>query len=231
MLSGVASDEEVRSLAARFTPAELTRMLELIQKTAAGFIRSASRRLDAELCIVSLCQPQLQMDAQSLNVRISRLEEQIKTGNITVAAAPVQQTAEQPKAAMNEPKPQPIVAETAAKLGDELEPNVWSELCAQLRSELSPPEVGFFPASPNGPVKGVLQGDTLVLLCTNAFAKAVVDKREVLELVGRKTTAMLGRPIRVVAADKDNINVKNDQMEQLLQFGRDHSDIINIKKD
>ena len=231
MLSGVASDEEVRSLAARFTPADLARMLELIQKTAAGFIRSASRRLDAELCIVSLCQPQLQMDAQSLNVRLSRLEEQIKTGNITVAAAPVQQTAEQPKEASADPKPQPIAAETAASLGDELEPNVWSEFCAQLRTELSPPEVGFFPPSPNGPVKGVLQGDTLVLLCTNSFAKAIVDKQEVLEVATRKATAMLGRPIRVVAADKENINVKNDQMEQLLRFGRDHSDIINIKKD
>ena len=230
MLSGVASDEEVRSLAARFTPAELARMLELIQKTAAGFIRSASRRLDAELCIVSLCQPQLQMDAQSLNVRISRLEEQIKTGNITLNAAPAQQAVAPTPEKLEEPKPQALSVEEAA-LGDELEPNVWSEFCAQLRSELSPPEVGFFPASPNGPVKGVLQGDTLVLLCTNAFAKAVVDKQEVLDVATRKATAMLGRPIRVIAADKENLNVKNGQMEKLLQFGRDHSDIINIKKD
>ena len=125
----------------------------------------------------------------------------------------------------------PVAAEVAAVEGDELEPNIWSELCAQLRSELLPPEVGFFPASPNGPVKGILRGDILVLLCTNSFAKAVVDKREVLELVARKATAMLGRPIRVIAADKETINMKNDQMEQLLQFGRDHSDIINIKKD
>ena len=231
MLSGVASDEEVRSLAARFTPADLARMLELIQKTAAGFIRSASRRLDAELCIVSLCQPQLQMDAQSLNVRLSRLEEQIKTGNITVNAAPAVQTAGQPQQAVEAPKPQPVAVDAVAALGDELEPNVWAEFCAQLRSELSPPEVGFFPPSPNGPVKGILKEDILVLLCTNAFAKTIVDKREVLEVAARKATAMFGRPIRVVAADKENVNVKNDQMEQLLQFGRDHSDIINIKKD
>ena len=231
MLSGVASDEEVRSLAGRFTSAELTRMLELIQKTAAGFIRSASRRLDAELCIVSLCQPELQMDAQSLNVRISRLEEQIKTGNITVNAIPAQMSPTPTEQKEEAPKPQPVAADVAVAEGEELEINVWSELCAQLRSELSPPEVGFFPASLNGPVKGILRGDTLVLMCTNSFAKAVVDKREVLELAARKATAMLGRPIRVIAADKETVNVRNDQMEQLLQFGRDHSDIINIKKD
>ena len=231
MLSGVASDDEVRSLAGRFTPAELTRMLELIQKTAAGFIRSASRRLDAELCIVSLCQPELQMDAQSLNVRISRLEEQIKTGSITANAIPAQQNPAPAQEKAEVPKPQPVAADVAVAEGDELDINVWSELCDQLRSELSPPEVGFFPASLNGPVKGILRGDTLVLMCTNAFAKAVVDKREVLDLAARKATAMFGRPIRVIAADKETVNVRNDQMEQLLQFGRDHADLINIKKD
>ena len=144
---------------------------------------------------------------------------------------PVQQTPAPTQEKVETPKPQPVAVETAVAEGDELEPNVWSELCAQLRSELLPPEVGFFPASLNGPVKGVLKGNTLVLLCTNSFAKAVVDKREVLELAARKATAMLGRPIRAIAADKETMNVKNDQMEQLLQFGRDHSDIINIKKD
>ena len=171
------------------------------------------------------------MDAQSLNVRISRLEEQIKTGNITVNAIPVQMSPTPTEQKEEAPKPQPVAADVAVAEGEELEINVWSELCAQLRSELSPPEVGFFPASLNGPVKGILRGDTLVLMCTNSFAKAVVDKREVLELAARKATAMFGRPIRVIAADKDTVNVRNDQMEQLLQFGRDHSDIINIKKD
>ena len=230
MLSGVATDAEVRQLAERFTPAELVRMLELIQKTAAGFIRSASRRLDAELCIVSLCRPELQLDAQSLNVRLSRLEEQIKSGNITVKSAPAAQTGEQP-APVQEPV-QPMIAPPVEDIaGEELEPGVWAELCAQIRSELSPPEIGFFPSSPNGPVKGVMQGDVLVLLCTNNFAKTVVDKREVLELVARKAAGVLGRPIRVVAADKETAKTKNEQMEQLLKFGRAHSDIVNIKKD
>ena len=115
--------------------------------------------------------------------------------------------------------------------GEELEPGVWAELCAQVRSELSPPEVGFFPSSANGPVKGILQGDVLVLLCANAFAKTVVDKPEVLQLVARKASNILERPIRVVAADKETAKTKNEQMEQLLKFGRAHSDVVNIKKD
>ena len=67
----------------------------------------------------------------------------------------------------------------------------------------------------------------LVLSCANAFTKAVVDKPEVLELISRKVSAKLGHPVRVIASDKTN--VKNEQMEQLLQFGREHSNVIKIK--
>ena len=230
MLSGVASDEEVRQLAARFTPAELVRMLEQIQKTAAGFVRSASRRLDAELCIVSMCKPELQLDAQSLNVRLSRLEEQIKSGNIAVSPAQMLQNAEQtPETPLpNQPVIVPPVTDVT---GDEMEPAMWAEICAQVRSELSPPEIAFFPSSPNGPVKGILQGDVLVLLCTNAFAKTMVDKREVLDLVARKAANVLNRPVHVVAADKEITKTKSEEMEQLLKFGRAHSNVVTIKND
>ena len=228
MLSGVASDEEVRSLASRFTPAELARMLELIQKTAAGFIRSASRRLDAELCIVSLCQPDLQMDAESLNVRISRLEDQVRNGNIVVTPVPVANSA----SAEPEPAtPAPVVEMTMEQVGEELQPGMWADICAQVRSELSPPITGFFTSAENGPVKGRIEGDTVILLCANSFTKDVVDKREVLELVARKVSSKLGRQLRALAVDKAAARVKNEQMEQLLQFGRAHSDIVNIKKD
>ena len=65
----------------------LLRMMEKIEQTMSSFTRSASRRLDAELCIISLCQPELQLDQASLNARLTRLEEQIKSGAF-VAAAP-----------------------------------------------------------------------------------------------------------------------------------------------
>jgi len=229
MLSGVASDDEVRSLSVRFTPAELARMLETIQKTAAGFIRSASRRLDAELCIVTLCQPDLQMDVESLNVRISRLEDQVRTGTIVVNTEPAVGPApvnEKPAA----PAPA-VIKESAVQEGEDIQPGLWAEICAQVRSELSPPITGFFTPAENGPVKGRLQENTVILLCANAFAKDVVDKREVLELVARKVSSKLGRQMRAVAVDKTAAKVRNEQMEQLLSFGRAHSDIVNIKKD
>lgn len=88
MLSGVASDKEALELTKVLTSAELVRMMERLQETMAGFTRSASRRMDAELCIVELCQPELSLDTKALNARLTRLEEQVKSGAF-VPAAPV----------------------------------------------------------------------------------------------------------------------------------------------
>ena len=226
LLSGVASDEEVKSLSSRFTQPELVRMLDLIQKTSAGFVRSASRRMDAELCIVNLCQPELKLDAESLNTRLTRLEDRINSGDISVKQVTSVMHRQESASVSDESEIQPEDVAVQPELVDELPVGSWTEICAQIRKELKPPVSGFF--APNGPIQGVLQGNVFVLSCANAFTKAVVDKPEVLELVSRKVSAKLGQPVRVIASDKTN--VKNEQMEQLLQFGREHSNVIKIKE-
>ena len=84
--------------------------------------------------------------------------------------------------------------------------------------------------TPNAPIKGVLQGNKLVLVCANSFTMEVVNKPEILDIVSRKASAKLGTPIRAVAADQTGANVKSEQMERLLDFGRAHSDIVKIKE-
>ena len=231
LLSGVASDEEVKQLVKRFTSAELVRMLDLLQKTAAGFVRSSNRRMDVELCLVNLCQPELQLDAESLNVRLTRLEDQIKSGSFTVQKISSQQDDDfddlPPLPDDRDAPPDP--QENPVQETDDTPPGFWTEISTQVRKELKPPVSGFFAPTANGPIQGVLQGDTIVLLCANAFTKEIINKPEVLELVARKTAAKLGHPVRAVAKDRTAANVKSEQMEQLLQFGRAHSDVINIK--
>ena len=67
MLSGVASDQETLTLGKTFGSGELVRMMERIQETTAAFTRSSSRRMDVELCLVELCQPELNTDVSALN--------------------------------------------------------------------------------------------------------------------------------------------------------------------
>jgi len=234
MLSGVASNEETNQLVKQLSSGELIRMMELLEKTMAGFTRSTSRRTDAEMCIISLCQPQLNLDAQALNARLTRLEEQVQSGSLV--AAPAAQAA--PAAPEEEELPPiPDDADAPPIPGEECVPAVqedtpvgfWAELVGAVRQELRPPVSGFFVATPNAPVSGVLNGNTLVLRCTNPFTLKMIDTQPIRELVARKASSILGRQVIVRAEDTSAKPDNNPAMERLLNFSRDHSDIVNIK--
>ena len=238
MLSGVASDKEVLELTKALSSGELVRMMNLIQQTLSGFTRSASRRMDAELCIVELCQPELKLDAQALNARLTRLEEQLKSGAF-VAAAPQKKGKAAPVEEYDDDRPPMPGDEDAPPVEEETVPTApqpseapvgfWPDLCGAVRKELKPPISGFFAVSPSAPLQGALVGDTLELRCGNDFIAKMLDKPDVLEVVSRKAGAMLGRPIRAVVVDMNARPAGNPRMDQLMRFGREHSDIIKIK--
>ena len=240
MLSGVASDKEVLDLTKCLSSGELVRMMNLIQATLSGFTRSASRRMDAELCILELCQPELSLDAKALNARLTRLEEQIKSGSFVAAAAPPKKATpapvveddyeeDRPPMPGDEDAP-PMEDEPPAPRQSEAPVGFWSELCGAVRKELKPPISGFFVASPNSPLQGALVGETLELRCGNPFTATMLDKPDILEVVSRKASAMLSRPIRAKVIDMTAKPAGNPRMEQLMKFGRDHADIVTIRK-
>ena len=240
MLSGVASDQEVAQLVNRFSTGELVRMMTLLQETLASFTRSASRRMDAELCMMNLCQPELSLDAQSLNARLTRLEDQLKSGSFVVAQAP---KAEKPADLDDDDRP-PIPGDEDAPPSDEDVPpekpaapeksqapaGFWTELMTESRKELKPPASGFFVATQTSPLRGALKGDVLELRCANEFVAQAVNRPDILEVVTRKASAMLQRPVRVSVVDMSAKPAGNPKMEQLMNFGRAHSDVIKIKE-
>ncbi len=232
MLSGVSSDQEAGELARRFSSGELVRMMTELQQTMQSFTRSASKRTDAELCILSLCQPELALDAKSINARLTRLEEQIKSGHfampVQVAAVAPGQVEEEEYPPMPDdndaPPPPEDIPDTPAPMG------FWTDLAAAVRKELRPPVSGFFVSTPNAPVQGVLKGDQVILYCANTFTLETVNKPPIMELVARKASVQLGRPVTAKAVDKNAKPVNNGKMEQLLNFSKTHSDIIKIKE-
>ncbi len=235
LLSGVADDKEAIQLKDAFSAGELIRIMEKLEGTLSVFTRSASRRMDAELCIISLCQPELQLDEVSLNARLTRLEEQVKSGSFTVAAQPAE-SEETPKAVEEEPAPQqeeeaPEEAPQPAKApADDAPVGFWTDLVSAVRQELRPPESGFFIVSPNAPVQGALTGDVVVLRCNTHFTLEMVNKPDILNLVGRKAAAILGRPVRVEAVDQSAKPAHSPGFQQLINFGKEHSDIVTVKK-
>ena len=236
MLSGVASDQETLALTKALGSGELVRIMERIQTTLASFTRSSSRRMDAELCIVELCQPELSLDVQSVNARLTRLEEQLKSGAFVpakpakaakVEAEPEEERPPFPDDADIPPEPGDV---PAAPQQDDTPVGFWSELCGGVRKEWKPPISGFFAGTPNAPVQGTLIGDRLELRCANNFTAQMLDRPEILEVAGRKASAMLGRPVRACVVDMAAKPQGNPRMDRLMQFGREHSDIIKIKE-
>lgn len=235
MLSGVASDQETLALGKAFGSGELVRMMERIQQTVAAFTRSSSRRMDAELCLVELCQPELNTDVSALNARLTRLEEQWKTGAVMLPqkaakpAAPVEDE-ELPPPPDDDDAPPEAEDSPAPKPQNDAPAGFWLDLCGGVRKELKPPVTGFFAGTPNAPVQGVLTGGRLELQCTNAFTAQMLDKPEILEVVNRKAAVMLNRQIQAVVVDLSAKPKGNPRMEQLMQFGREHADIVKIKE-
>jgi len=241
MLSGVATDEEIAELRNRFSSGELIRMMTLLQETMSGFTRASSRRLDAELCILNLCQPELSLDAESLNARLTRLEDQIKTGQY-VAASPAKQEKKPVPEDLDDERP-PLPGDEDAPPAEEAPapaskpasntqapPGFWTDLMTASRKELKPPASGFFVAAQNSPLRGALKGDVLEMRCLNAFVANTVNKPDILEVVTRKASALLGRSVRVTVVDVSAKPANNPQMEKLLNFGRAHSDVVKIKE-
>lgn len=235
MLSGVASDQETLTLGKTFGSGELVRMMERIQQTVAAFTRSSSRRMDAELCLVELCQPELNTDVSALNARLTRLEEQWKTGAVMLPqkaakpAAPVEDE-ELPPPPDDDDAPPEAEDSPAPKPQNDAPAGFWLDLCGGVRKELKPPVTGFFAGTPNAPVQGVLTGGKLELQCTNAFTAQMLDKPEILEVVSRKAAVMLNRQIQAIVVDLSAKPKGNPRMEQLMQFGREHADIVKIKE-
>ena len=239
MLSGVAEDHEVASLAERFSGGELVRMMTQLQQTISGFTRSSSRRMDAELCIMNLCQPELSLDAESLNARLTRLEEQIKAGAFVVKREqtpnPVPEDLDGERPPLPDDTDAPPAEDTSepvqkAAPQSQAPAGFWTDLMTASRKELKPPASGFFVASQNSPLRGALKGDVLELRCQITFVADTVNRPDILEVVTRKASALLGRPVRVKVVDMSAKPSGNPRMEQLLNFSKAHSDIVNIKE-
>lgn len=226
MLSGVASDKETQGLSQALSSAELIRLMDIVQQTASGFNRSAGRRMDAEMCIIQMCRPELSVDFKAMNARLSRLEDRIKSGNIKVnPAASVQM--EEPEE--SEPAEEAPKQEIPMFTPSEAPASFWPDLAAEIRQELKPPASGYFVASPNCPLQGALVGDTLELRCMDDFVAKEVGRKENLEVAQRKASARMGRPIRAVVVKPYEKTGGTPKMDKLLSFGKAHQDIVKIK--
>ena len=240
MLSGIATEQQAKALQTMLSPGELMRILTMTQAARASFGKNADVRVAAELLLMQLCEPSLRLDAQALDARISRVEEQLASGVLVKHAPkssgadefdddrpPFPDDADDPErgsAPPVSPQPQPAPAPQA-----ETPAGFWPALSEKLRAALPAKLSGFFAV--NGPIHPVLQGDALIMAADSDFVLDLVKKTPDTEaLIREKASAILGKPVSVRFALKNRLSrLGDDPMDALVQFGQQHSDIFTIK--
>ena len=115
LLTGGYDGNTMRSLGEQFTAPRLLQILKLLQSTLPELARSSSRRTDAELCLIRLCDERLDDSAAGLAARVARLEELLAGGipASVVTPAPPAVPVPQPAAPVQSP-PAPAPTEPAA---------------------------------------------------------------------------------------------------------------------
>ena len=124
LMTGGYDQETMELLARKFPSQRLLQMLELLQSTQAGLRTSANRRTDAELCLIQLCEVELDQSLTGLSARIAQLEAKLAGASPVqpvATPAPVPQTPPTPKP-VAKPKPAPKPEPTPAPLEEDLPP-------------------------------------------------------------------------------------------------------------
>ena len=120
LMTGGYDQETMGLLARKFPSQRLLQMLELLQSTQAGLRTSANRRTDAELCLIQLCEVELDQSLTGLSARIAQLEAKL------AGALPVQPVAVPAPVPQAQPKPNPVSKPTPeptpAPVKDDLPP-------------------------------------------------------------------------------------------------------------
>ena len=255
LVSGVSDPALLKQLLPRFTAEQLLRMTALLQDTASGFNRSASRRIDVELCLLKLCDPRLDADPAALTDRLSRLEALAASGGLVRTQAPEAPAAEQAPAPREEDAPpwledapppaedappwfeeEPPAPEPPARAAEEPAPagpaaseeDFWQKLCAVILPELSFRDQWMFRPEARERVHGRLDGSVLRVAACDVFTMGMAEKLS--GPIARAAQQLLGAPVRVVFSAGGEKNDAQESFAQLLERAKEYPDIVHIKE-
>ncbi len=206
LLSGHFDKKTLSELGQGYDLKRFLFLTETVQSCRAALPGSFQPRIDAELCLLKLCDESLCGDLTALEARLARLESQ------GLAAAPSPAPAPRPAPAarkMAPPKeeerpvsgteagemPLPKVEappEPVASPPEKADGNLWHKLLDQYKGRLSVKHRAFLNMA-----TGVLSGDTLKVYCQSPFVCEALNDNGVLSVLREVTAAAVGGSVRV----------------------------------
>ena len=224
MLSPAYSTAEVGQLADRVPGSRLIAYANVLQETLMRMPRAANRRIEAELCMVRLCQLQAD-DYDTLSGRVEALEETVKHG--ISAAAPVNHRSATPEDDDVPPLPDdadapPDVEETGAPTEKEKPKPIklesgpqWMKVVQELRNRVSVMEFAQMTFA-----KGIFHGKTLLVVCDDPFTCELCSKEAVRKAIAEAAQVVTGQAYRVTVVEEDRVSElssKVNPIDQIIQ--------------
>lgn len=92
LMAGGYDAQTLKTLGKGVSPQRLLQMLRVIQDAQAGLRTSANQRIDAELCLIRLCDETLDSSNEGLSARLTRLETMLSGAVPVIQTVPAQST-------------------------------------------------------------------------------------------------------------------------------------------
>ncbi|MDO4989957.1 MAG: DNA polymerase III subunit gamma/tau [Eubacteriales bacterium] len=227
LISGGYDSATLLALGKRMTREELLSAMETLQNALGAMRLSTDPKTTAELCLVSLCDNTLGESVGELRARISRLEEQLRSGVVVTAAAPVRDTAEEEAP----PPPEDEYPEPAEPEEETWEPDAAEDVEAESVSEPDPePVPDPVPAAPppaqelsreklygllasmlpreiatrlddDRSFRASVENNVLKLEVVPGFLYSRVNRPELLTRIGDAVSRLAGREIRAAISE------------------------------
>ena len=228
LLSSGMDLETLRGFARRMTREELLCALEKLQNAQGGMRSVSNPRVNAELCLISLCDNTQGDSVSELRARLSRVEESLKRG--VPAPAPREAQPEQEEPPVEEPAQEPRPAPETPFVQEENtpeespapqpEPEEPADLWKQIQKRLAPRLSMELRTLINNPdlILGRMSGDQLVLEAAPGYAYTRFNRPELLQTVGEAAAAVLGKQTRVLLTEKKLRQQPNRSLDELRSF-------------
>ncbi len=235
LMNGGYDAKTLAALGKNLPAARLIQILNQLQDTQNRLRLTAAPRLDAELCLIQLCDEALDASDSGIAARLTRLEEQVRHG---IPAAPAQQSppweevpppddTDAPPPSEGEAPPQ----RSAQKASAQKAPDIWVSLVNEAKPHLRAPASIFIARE--GFAHGVIEGNQLVISVKDASSQRVLGTREVCDLLQDLASRRLGRPITVKVqvgrTDSKKSNryglAPDDALNQVLALGEQYGNM------
>ena len=207
LLSPAYSYQTVQQLCGQIPASRLLAYTKILQESLLRIPHAANRRIEAELCVVRLCELTAD-DYDTLSGRVDALEEKLAHG--IVAAAPAARQQAEPEDGFPSDADAPPPAEDELPPMAQQKPSVppkklesspqWNDITMATKSLLPMSKFAQLTMA-----KGVISGKELYVLCDDPFTCDLCNETSVKQALAQAAQQVTGKNLRIKVLEESSI--------------------------